>query len=105
VRNTDYNASLQTVFSTFLLPRPSQAQLYLPQHLFSSTTAYVPPSVWETTFHAQRRKTKFKIVSLYILIFVFVDSKGKTDDSTPNGSKQPVNQSALNVLMTAVFIH
>jgi len=33
-----------------------------------------------------------------------VDSKGKTDDSIPNDSKQPVIQSALDFLMTAVFI-
>jgi hypothetical protein len=74
--------------------------------LFSNTLNLRPPSMcpmWETKFHAHI-KTTDQIILLYILIFMFFDSKRKTKDCGPNGSRHARYQSAVNFFTNAIFI-
>jgi hypothetical protein len=56
VRITDNKTPCHVVFSTPLLPRPSKDQTS-PSALSSQTSsAYLPPSVWENTFHTHTKQ-------------------------------------------------
>ena len=70
---------------------------YLPQSpIHDVPLAHIIPSLWETKFHAHT-KQKEKSVVMFILIFIFLDSKGK--------AKGPWVQPTLNFSVNAfVFI-
>jgi len=46
-----YHEDHYAVFSTLLAPRSSQSQIFSPASYSRTTSAYVPPFVWETMFH------------------------------------------------------
>jgi len=51
VGSTDHEAPHYVVFSTPLLPRPSQAQISSSAPYSQTPSAYVRPSMWATKFH------------------------------------------------------
>ena len=56
VRFTKHKASRYVVFSTPLLPRPSQVQISFSASYSRKPSAYVPPSVWATKFYTRINK-------------------------------------------------
>jgi hypothetical protein len=70
------------IFSTPLLPRPSQAQI------FSSAHTWTPSTFVTTKFHTQ---TTGITVVLHILSSIFLDSKLEHKRFWPNGSKRSLS--------------
>jgi len=56
VSSTDHKTPRYVVFSTPLLPRSSQAQIFSSTPYSHTPSAYVPPSVCETKFHAHTKQ-------------------------------------------------
>jgi hypothetical protein len=64
VRKTDHKDHHYVVFSTPLLPHPSQAQISSSAPILKLPQPHVPPSVWETKLHTytkQQAKIQFCI--------------------------------------------
>jgi hypothetical protein len=51
VRSTEHKAPCYAVFSTPLLPRPSEVQISSSASCSWKPSAYIPPSMWATKFH------------------------------------------------------
>jgi hypothetical protein len=58
--------------------------------LFTNTSAYVPPSMWETKCHIKQNKNK--LIILYFLIFIFLEK---------NFGKQKI----LHVMIVSFYWH
>ena len=60
VRSTDYSAPHYVVFSTPLLPRPSQDQIFSSAPYSQISSAYIFRSMWRKKFHTHtKQKAKF----------------------------------------------
>jgi hypothetical protein len=102
--NTDHINPYYVVFSSLLLARPSQVQIstLTPHALFSNilslcTSLNVRNKVWIP------RKTTSKIKVLYILNFIFLNSKLKTDDFVAKNSKHSLSSTVFIFFTDAIF--
>jgi hypothetical protein len=71
--------------SIFLLLHPSLLPIFSLGPCSQTSSVCALPLMWETTFHTHTKTVR--IVVLCILTFTFLDSRLKTKDSEPNGSK------------------
>jgi hypothetical protein len=56
VNSADQEVLPNAVFSILPLPRHSQAQISPSLPYYQTSSAYVPPSVWETKIHTHIKK-------------------------------------------------
>jgi len=70
----DHKVLHYEVFSTSLLPPPSRAQIFFSTPNSPKPSSYVPPSVLVTTTLTHTKKKIGKIIILYVLVFILLDS-------------------------------
>jgi hypothetical protein len=90
VRNTNHKALRYVVFSTTLLSRLSEAQIFSSAPYSRIPSAYVPPSIWKTKLHTHTKQLDKLQFCIYYLLYFWI-ANWKTKHSTPNYNKQSLN--------------
>ena len=106
VRNTEHKARCYAVFSTPLLPHPSEAQISSSALYSPNPSVNIPPSMWVTSFTPiQNNRQSYTFV--YLNLYVFGESTGRQNILHWMTASIPSFHSALNlfILLPTCCLH